>query len=63
MFWCKAFLHWYMGEGIDEMECTEAENNKNDLVSEYHQYQDAMAQKKGKLYKDHEEESKTQDPK
>merc|ERR1712180_74685 len=37
----KAFLHWYTGEGMDEMEFTEAESNMNDLVSEYQQYQDA----------------------
>jgi len=41
MFRRKAFLHWYTGEGMDEMEFTEAESNLNDLVSEYQQYQDA----------------------
>ena len=35
----QAFLHWYTGEGMDEMEFTEAESNMNDLVSEYQQYQ------------------------
>ncbi len=39
-----AFLHWYTGEGMDEMEFTEAESNVNDLVSEYQQYQDATAE-------------------
>merc|ERR1719230_972577 len=43
MFRRKAFLHWYTGEGMDEMEFTEAESNMNDLVSEYQQYQDATA--------------------
>jgi tubulin beta len=43
MFKRKAFLHWYTGEGMDEMEFTEAESNLNDLVSEYQQYQDATA--------------------
>ncbi|CAG8807132.1 5168_t:CDS:2, partial [Gigaspora margarita] len=33
MFRRKAFLHWYTGEGMDEMEFTEAESNMNDLVS------------------------------
>jgi tubulin beta len=33
----------YTGEGMDEMEFTEAESNMNDLVSEYQQYQDATA--------------------
>ena len=37
----QAFLHWYTGEGMDEMEFTEAESNMNDLISEYQQYQDA----------------------
>ena len=31
---CQAFLHWYTGEGMDEMEFTEAESNMNDLVRE-----------------------------
>lgn len=39
MFRRKAFLHWYTGEGMDEMEFTEAESNLNDLVIEYQQYQ------------------------
>ncbi|CEQ38622.1 SPOSA6832_00079, partial [Sporobolomyces salmonicolor] len=41
MFKRKAFLHWYTGEGMDEMEFTEAESNMQDLVAEYQQYQDA----------------------
>jgi tubulin beta len=41
MFRRKAFLHWYTGEGMDEMEFTEAESNLNDLISEYQQFQDA----------------------
>ena len=43
MFKRKAFLHWYLGEGMDEMEFTEAESNLNDLICEYQQYQDATA--------------------
>jgi tubulin beta len=41
MFRRKAFFHWYTGEGMDEMEFTEAESNMNDLVSEYQQYHKA----------------------
>ncbi|KAL7486313.1 hypothetical protein ACHAW6_011901 [Cyclotella cf. meneghiniana] len=44
MFRRKAFLHWYTGEGMDEMEFTEAESNMNDLVSEYQQYQGTPSQ-------------------
>jgi tubulin beta len=47
MFRRKAFLHWYTGEGMDEMEFTEAEANMNDLVAEYQQYQDASAEEAG----------------
>ncbi|XP_065272846.1 tubulin beta-3 chain [Emys orbicularis] len=60
MFRRKAFLHWYTGEGMDEMEFTEAESNMNDLVSEYQQYQDATAEEEGEMYEDDEEESEAQ---
>jgi tubulin beta len=33
-----------MGEGMDELEFTEAESNMEDLVSEYQQYQEATAE-------------------
>uniref|UniRef100_A0A0K3C9U5 Tubulin beta chain n=1 Tax=Rhodotorula toruloides TaxID=5286 RepID=A0A0K3C9U5_RHOTO len=39
MFRRRAFLHWYTGEGMDEMEFTEAESNMQDLVAEYQQYE------------------------
>lgn len=39
MFRRRAFLHWYTGEGMDEMEFTEAESNMKDLISEYQQYE------------------------
>jgi tubulin beta len=41
MFRRKAFLHWYTGEGMEEIEFTEAESNLADLISEYQQYQEA----------------------
>ncbi|KAK4355448.1 hypothetical protein RND71_024419 [Anisodus tanguticus] len=56
MFRRKAFLHWYTGEGMDEMEFTEAESNMNDLVSEYQQYQDATAEEEGYDYEGEEED-------
>lgn len=43
MFKRKAFLHWYKGEGMDELEFSEAESNMADLVSEYQQYGEATA--------------------
>ncbi|KAL0329798.1 UNVERIFIED_CONTAM: Tubulin beta chain [Sesamum radiatum] len=55
MFRRKAFLHWYTGEGMDEMEFTEAESNMNDLVSEYQQYQDANADNEEEFDEEEEE--------
>ena len=45
----------YTGEGMDEMEFTEAESNMNDLVSEYQQYQDATAEEEGEFDEEEEE--------
>uniref|UniRef100_A0A3B5KTX0 Tubulin beta chain n=1 Tax=Takifugu rubripes TaxID=31033 RepID=A0A3B5KTX0_TAKRU len=56
MFRRKAFLHWFTGEGMDEMEFTEAESNMNDLVSEYQQYQDATANDGEENFEDEEDE-------
>jgi len=47
MFRRKAFLHWYTGEGMDDMEFTEAESNMNDLVAEYQQYGEAGVDEEG----------------
>ncbi|TVU08523.1 hypothetical protein EJB05_41929 [Eragrostis curvula] len=57
MFRRKAFLHWYTGEGMDEMEFTEAESNMNDLVAEYQQYQDATAEDEEDYEEEEEEET------
>merc|ERR1711992_83360 len=57
MFRRKAFLPWYTGEGMDEMEFTEAESNMNDLVSEYQQYQDATAEEEGEFDEEEDEEA------
>ncbi|MEJ1280113.1 hypothetical protein NN561_011053 [Cricetulus griseus] len=56
MFRRKAFLHWFTGEGMDEMEFTEAESNMNDLVSEYQQYQDATVNDGEEAFEDEDEE-------
>uniref|UniRef100_A0A2K5BZX3 Tubulin beta chain n=1 Tax=Aotus nancymaae TaxID=37293 RepID=A0A2K5BZX3_AOTNA len=57
MFRQKAFLHWYTGKGMDEMEFTEAESNMNDLVSEYQQYQDATTEEEEDFGEEAEEEA------
>ena len=41
MFKRKAFLHFYTGEGMDEMEFTESQSNVNDMITEYQQYEEA----------------------
>ncbi|XP_015118753.1 tubulin beta chain [Diachasma alloeum] len=41
MFKRKAYIHWYVGEGMDEMEFSEAQSGLHDLISEYQQYQEA----------------------
>ena len=38
----KAFLHWYKGEGMDELEFQEADNNVKDLITEYQDKQDVI---------------------
>ncbi len=43
MYKRKAFLHWYKGEGMDEMEFQEADKNMRDLITEYQDKQDAVA--------------------
>ncbi len=55
MFRRKAFLHWYTGEGMDEMEFTEAESNLSDLVTEYQNYQDASADDEAEMEEGAEE--------
>merc|ERR1711907_720558 len=50
MYKRKAFLHWYKGEGMDEMEFQEADKNLRDLIAEYQDKQDAV-------YEEDEEEN------
>uniref|UniRef100_A0A2K6NYT2 Tubulin/FtsZ 2-layer sandwich domain-containing protein n=1 Tax=Rhinopithecus roxellana TaxID=61622 RepID=A0A2K6NYT2_RHIRO len=57
MFHQKAFLHWYTGEDMDEMEFTEAESNMNDLITEHQQYQDATTEEEEDFSKEAEEEA------
>merc|ERR1711994_1091168 len=42
MYKRKAFLHWYKGEGMDEMEFQEADKNVRDLITKYQDKQDAV---------------------
>jgi len=47
MYKRKAFLHWYKGEGMDEMEFQEADKNVRDLITEYQDKQDATYEEDG----------------
>lgn len=38
IFHWKAFLHWYIGEGMDDMDFTEAKSNMNQLIPECQQF-------------------------
>ena len=40
----KAFLHWYKGEGMNEMEFHEADKNVRDLITEYQDKQDVVVE-------------------
>ncbi|CAH8642292.1 unnamed protein product [Dicrocoelium dendriticum] len=39
MFRCRAFLHWYLAEGMEESEFIDAERSVNDLIHDYQQFQ------------------------
>ncbi|KAF9647894.1 beta-tubulin 2 [Thelephora ganbajun] len=44
MYKRRAYMHWYTGEGMDELEFAEAESNCRDLIAEYQQYQEATVE-------------------
>merc|ERR1712173_164051 len=54
MYRRKAFLHWYKGEGMDEMEFQEADKNVRDLITEYQDKEDAT-------FEEEEEEEEDED--
>merc|ERR1712172_157977 len=56
MYKRKAFLHWYKGEGMDEMEFQEADKNVRDLITEYQDKQDAVVDLDGDEEEDSEED-------
>ncbi|KMQ91211.1 tubulin beta chain [Lasius niger] len=43
MFQKKAYLHWYTTEGMEESEFLQAQNRLSSLISEYRQYENAVA--------------------
>merc|ERR1719300_1780675 len=55
MYKRKAFLHWYKGEGMDEMEFQEADKNVRDLITEYQDKEDATYEEDASGDEDEEE--------
>jgi tubulin beta len=60
MYKRKAFLHWYKGEGMDEMEFQEADKNLRDLVTEYQDKQDAVVDVQGGQEEEHHDDEEQQ---
>ncbi|XP_017331080.1 tubulin beta-4B chain [Ictalurus punctatus] len=56
LFRRRYFLHWYLGEGMNETEFTKAESTVGDLVSEYIQYENITAKEQGEFEEEAEEE-------
>merc|ERR1711870_193443 len=56
MYRRKAFLHWYKGEGMDEMEFQEADKNVRDLITEYQDKQGATYEPEDEGDEDEEDE-------
>jgi tubulin beta len=61
MYKRKAFLHWYKGEGMDEMEFQEADKNVRDLITEYQDKQDAVVDLENEDDDDDDEEEDEED--
>merc|ERR1712142_1086984 len=61
MYRRKAFLHWYKGEGMDEMEFQEADKNVRDLITEYQDKQDAVVDLDGSEEEEEEEGSEEEE--
>lgn len=36
----RAFLHWFLTEGLEETELNEAKNRLKDLINDYKQYEE-----------------------
>ena len=52
----KAFLHFFKGEGMDELEFQNAEKNVHQLIKEYQEKQDAKAEAVGEFDEKEEED-------
>jgi len=57
LFKRKAFLHWYKGEGMDEMEFQEADKNVRDLITEYQDKESAKYEEDGDTDEDNDSDA------
>ncbi|CAL8101919.1 unnamed protein product [Calicophoron daubneyi] len=58
MFKKRAYISWYLAEGMDELEFTEAQSNLIDLIGEYQNYEEVKADENAEVdeYGDDEQE-------
>lgn len=61
MFRKKAYLHWYLGEGIQEDDFIEAQNKIQELIFEYQQHQEGGTNYEGLDDDDEETEGNQND--
>nr|AGM32401.1 beta tubulin-3 [Coptotermes formosanus] len=47
MYARRAFIHWYVNEGLETVEFDEARSNMTDLIAEYEMYENAGVDEKG----------------
>lgn len=43
----KSYIHWYLSEGMDELEFVEAESHANDIICEYEGCENEVAEESG----------------
>jgi tubulin beta len=54
MYARKAFIHWYVNEGLETVEFDEARSNMTDLIQEYEMYETAGVDEQGENEEDEE---------
>jgi tubulin beta len=55
MYRRRAFLHWYSGEGMEELEFDEAHTNLKSLIDEYQMYDGSLCTQEDEDEEDEEE--------
>jgi tubulin beta len=52
MYSRRAFIHWYVNEGLETVEFDEARSNTTDLIQEYEMYESATVDEVGENEED-----------